>query len=393
MNPALFDELEHTLATEGAEPAIDRLCSRLREEKDYTNLFYALLLKERHALGVSPVPTGPSTELPEAVHGRYEDAIRQAARLVGGLHLEAGELPQAWAYYRMIGEPEKVRTALEGYQPAEEEDLQPLVNIAFYEGVHPTKGFGWVLSRYGLCNAITTLSSQELPHTPEAKQECVRMLARALYAELRERLVAEITRHDGSPPPEAAAPEGQGGVVRKLLEGRDWLFADEFYHVDVSHLSSVVQLAERLSSCPELELVRELCEYGQHLSGRFVNRGDPPFDNLYEGYGHYYGLLAGADVEKNLDYFRAKAAEADPETVGTYPAEVLVNLLLRLERPAEALAVARKYLAKTDNRRLTCPGIADLCREVKDFRTLAEVAREQGDAVHFMAGLLAERQG
>jgi hypothetical protein len=391
MNPALFDELERTLAAEGAEPAIDRLCSRLREEKDYTSLFYALLLKERHALGVSPVPTGPSTELPPETHGRYEDAIRQAARLVGGLHLEAGEVPQAWAYFRMIGEPEKVRVALESYRPGEDEDLQPLVQIAFYEGVHPTKGFDWVLNRYGLCNAITTLSSQELPHTPEARQECVRMLVRALYAELRERLVAEITRHDGHPPAEAEAPADRAGVVRKLIAGRDWLFADDCYHIDVSHLSSVVQLAERLSSGPELELVRELCDYGSHLTGRFANRGDPPFENLYQGYGNYFAVLAGGDVEKSLDYFRAQADAADPETVGTYPAEVLVNLLLRLDRPTEALAAARKHLAKVDNRRLTCPGIAELCQQVKDYRTLAEVAREQGDAVHFMAGLLASR--
>jgi hypothetical protein len=391
MNPALFDELERTLASEGAEPAIERLCSGLRDEKDYTSLFYALLLKERHALGVSPVPTGPSTELPEAIHGRYEDAIRQAARFVGELHLEAGELPQAWAYFRMIGEPERVRTALAGYQPAEDEDIQPLVHIAFYEGVHPIKGFDWVLNRYGLCNAITTLSSQELPHTPEVKQECIRMLARALYAELRERLVSEIARHDGHPPAEASQPADQPGAIRKLLLGRDWLFADECYHIDVSHLSSVVQLSERLSSGPELELVRELCEYGAHLSGRFLNRSDPPFENLYEGYGHYYAVLAGVEVESHLDYFRNQAESADPETVGTYPAEVLVNLLLRRDRPAEALAVARKHLAKTDNRRLTCPGIAELCQKVKDYRTLAEVAREQGDPVHFMAGLLALR--
>jgi hypothetical protein len=391
MNPALFDELERTLTTEGARPAIDQLCSRLREEKDYTSLFYALLLKERHALGVSPVPTGPSTELPEALHGRYEDAIREAARLVGGLHLEAGELPQAWGYFRMIGEPDKVQAALEAYRPAEDEDLQPLVHIAFYEGVHPTKGFDWVLHRYGLCNAITTLSSQELPHTPQAKQECIRMLVRALYSELRERLTAEIARHDGKPHVEAEAPAAQRGVVRELIQDRDWLFAEDFYHIDVSHLSSVVQLAERLSSGSELELVRELCDYGTHLSGRFVNRGDPPFENLYQGYGHYYAVLAGADVEKNLDYFRKQADAADPETVGTYPAEVLVNLLLRLDRPVEALAASRKHLAKVDNRRLTCPGIADLCQKVKDYRTLAEVAREQGDAVHFMAGLLASR--
>jgi hypothetical protein len=387
MDRALFDELERTLASEGAEAAIEQLCSRLRDQKDYTSLFYALLLKERHALGVSPVPTGPSTELPAAIHGRYEEAIRSAARQVGGLHLDAGELPESWAYFRMIGEPDRVRAALDAYQPAEDEDVQQLVNIAFYEGVHPTKGFDWVLSRYGLCNAITTLSSQELPHTPEARQECIRMLVRSLYEELRERLSADITRHEGGPPDASE----KSGAVRQLMAGRDWLFADEGYHIDVSHLSSVVQLAERLSPGPELELVRELCDYGTRLSGRFVNRGDPPFERLYEGYGHYYAALAGSDVERHLDYFREQARAADPETVGTYPAEVLVNLLLRLDRPAEALAVARKYLAGVDNRRLSCPGIAELCQKVQDYRTLTEVAREQGDAVHFMAGLLASR--
>ncbi len=391
MDPALFDELERTLSAEGAGPAIDRLCSRLREDKDYTGLFYALLLKERHALGVSPLPTGPSTELPEAVHGRYEDAIRAAARLVGGLLLDAGQIPEAWAYFRMIGEPDKVRAALDAYRPAEDEDLQSLVHIAFYEGVHPTRGFDWVLSRHGLCNAITTLSTQELPHTPEVRQECVKMLVRALHAELRERLAAEIERHDGRPPAEAARPAGELGVVRKLIDGRDWLFADECYHVDVSHLSSVVQMAERLGPGPELEMARELCDYGARLSGRFVSRGDPPFEDLYGAYGKYFAALAGDDVEGNLAYFRAQADAADPETVGTFPAEALVNLLLRLNRPAEALAVARKHLAKVENRRLTCPGIAELCRQVKDYRTLAEVAREQGDAVHFMAGLLAAR--
>jgi hypothetical protein len=77
--------------------------------------------------------------------------------------------------------------------------------------------------------------------------------------------------------------------------------------------------------------------------------------------------------------------------VGTYPAEVLVNLLLRLERPAEALAVARKHLANRGGRQLTCPGLAELCQKAGDYRVLAEVAREQGDAVHFLAGLLAGR--
>jgi hypothetical protein len=36
--------------------------------------------------------------------------------------------------------------------------------------------------------------------------------------------------------------------------------------------------------------------------------------------------------------------------------------------------------------------VAELCQKVNDYGTLAEVAREQGDPVHFMAGLLAARK-
>src|SRR5947209_2277822 len=113
MTQAIFDELQQTLSTRGPDAAIERLCADLRERKEYNSLFYALLMKKRQELGVSPVPTGPAQDLPVAVHAPYEDAIRDAARLVGGLYLQDGNVPQAWAYFRMLGEPEPVRDALE----------------------------------------------------------------------------------------------------------------------------------------------------------------------------------------------------------------------------------------------------------------------------------------
>lgn len=381
MDSAIFDELERILAAEGAEVATRRLCERLENEKDYSSLFYALLMRKRQELGVLPIPTGPSTDLPQHAHADYEEAIRQAGRHVGELFLRAGQLPQAWAYFRMINEPEAVRQALENVEPAEDEDIQALVQIAFYEGVHPRKGFDWILQRFGLCNAITTLSSQELPHTPEERQYCLQALVRALYAELAERLRAEIERHEGQAPATTRIPE--------LIAGRDWLFGEDAYHIDLSHLSSVAQMSMNLTPCPELAMARELCEYGRHLSGRFVNSGDPPFEDQYRAIGLYLAILAGDEVEEGLEYFRTQAEQADPETVGTYPAQVLVNLLLRLDRASEALTVARKYLAGADNRQLSCPSIVELCHKVGDYRTLAEVAREQGDPVHFLAGLLA----
>src|SRR2546423_15647643 len=116
MDSAIFDELERTLAETGPEAAIDRLCTRLRENQDYANLFYALLLKKRHELGVSPVPTEQAQALPESAHEPYEAAIREAGRLVGRLYLDEGDIPHAWAYYRMLGESEPVATAIENYQ-------------------------------------------------------------------------------------------------------------------------------------------------------------------------------------------------------------------------------------------------------------------------------------
>jgi hypothetical protein len=386
-----FDALESTLRTSGGAAAIDRLCDTLKEEHDFHALFYAMLLKKRHELGVSPIPTAPANELPDAVIAPYEDGIRTAARTIGQLFLNAGNLPQAYGYFRMINEPKPIRDALDAHKISDDEDVQTLVQIAYYEGVHPRKGFEWVLHRFGICNAITTLGSQELPHSTEDKQFCVKSLIRALYLELRDRLVGEIERHEGKAPAEASASSETPGVVRKLIAGRDWLFGEDLYHIDLSHLSSVVQFSIALPSCPELDLARELCAYGQRLSCKFISPGEPPFEEQYHAYDRYLAIIQGDNIEENLAYFRKRADETDREEVGTYPAEVLVNLLLRLDRPKDALAVARKHLSGADSRRLSCPGVADLCQKLGDYRTLADTAREQNDVVHFLAGLLAAK--
>jgi hypothetical protein len=381
VEPAVFDELEKTLKNKGSAAAIDLLCDTLRERKDYSSLFYALLLKKRFELGVSPVPTGSAQELPESVHEPYEDAIREAGRLVGRLYLEDGNIPQAWMYFRMLGEQEPVARALEIFRPGENDDVQQLVDIAFHQGVHPRRGFDLVLDRFGLCSSITMVSSQVVAMPDDIRKYCVERLVRALYDELVHRLKADIVQKE-SQTPEAA-------TVRELMAGRDWLFVDEFYHIDISHLGAVVQMSIYLTPGEELNKARELCEYGQRLSPRFRYATDPPFDDQYRDYGIYLAVLAGDQVQEGIAHFRAKVEKADPEADGTRPAEVLVNLLLRLNRPEEALAVARRFLASADQRQLTCPGITELCQRTKDFKTLAEVAREQGDPVHFMAGLIA----
>ena len=58
------------------------------------------------------------------------------------------------------------------------------------------------------------------------------------------------------------------GYVRELIAGRDWLFQDDFYHIDVSHLGAVVQMSVHLPPGEELDLARELCAYGERLAPR-----------------------------------------------------------------------------------------------------------------------------
>jgi hypothetical protein len=385
MDQHQFDELKTQLQTAGTESAIDRLCGVLREKKDYNNLFYAMLMKTRCQLGVNPIPTLPAAQLPAEAHAGYEEGIRQAARTVGDLYLADHNIVGAWPYFNMLGETAPVAGALDQYAPGEADEIDAVVNIAYHQGANPRKGFDLILERYGLCSAITTLGGQQMPFGPEVRDYCVKRLVRALYDELRGRLIADITRQ------ESKAPDEQTPVA-ELIQGRFWLFGDDYYHIDISHLGAVVQMSIHLPpDSEEFRLARELCAYGERLSPRFQSAAEPPFENQYKDYAVYLSILAGENVDEGLAHFRQKVEGADPQETGTYPAEVFVNLLLRIGRAEEALEVAGKYLVRADERQLTCPGIVELCERTGKYEKLATLAREHDNLVHYLAGLIAAK--
>ena len=87
---------------------------------------------------------------------------------------------------------------------------------------------------------------------------------------------------------------------------------------------------------------------------------------------------------------RAKAAVGMAEGM-TYPACVLVNLLLKIGRETEALAAAKEFLSGSSPAELNCPGVVELARKVNDFESAANAAKEMGDAVTFLASVIAGR--
>jgi hypothetical protein len=380
--PEVYERLATTLATSGPGSAIDQLCDDLRKLGDLNALFYALLMKKRVELGAPPFPTGPAADLPASIHTQYEDAIRDAGRLIGNEFLKLNDLRRAWFYFNMLGEPEAVRQHIENLELTDADDVQPVIEVALYHGVHPQKGFDLVVERYGICNAITTYSGQDFSRSPDAKQHAIRALVRTLYTQLLERLKADL--------------EGRGlaisnaQMVGGIVESHPELFDEGAYHIDTSHLSSVVQFSLELEPCPERSLARQLAAYGEKLSDNFKFASDPPFENSYSDYRILLNVLDDVDVPSGVAHFEAKVAPNAADG-NTFPAEVYVNLLLKLGRKPEAILVAKKYLA-AESRQLSCPGVYELCQQAGDFQGLADAAKTRGDGVHFVASLIANRK-
>jgi hypothetical protein len=383
LDAAAYDRLQATLAARGAGAAVDELIEDLRKAGDYQSLFYALLMKKRVELGVSPFPTGNAGELPPHTHESYEDAIRAAGREVGGMLLEGKEYAKAWPFFRLLGEPEPVRAALEAYAPGPEDDVYPIIEITWQQGLLPKKGFDLVLDRHGICSAITMVSGSDLSSNTELRDYCVTNLARALHAQLAERLRNDLLGRGVEVASEATIPQ--------MVEAHPELFADDAYHIDTSHLSSVVQMATNLPPGEGVDLARELCAYGRKLSPGLQGRNDAPFEEGYDDYLAYLNVIAGEKVDEGLRRFEGKAAREAAEGA-TFAAQIYVNLLLKANRPAEALAAARRFLLAEDERNLICPGVSELARRAGDASAMAEAARARHDPVGFLASLIAAKE-
>ena len=382
LDTSTFEAIEKSFSANGPAAAIEQLCESVRAIGDYDALFYSLLMKKRVELGITPFPTGVAADLPAEVHESYEQSIREAGRLVGDLYLERNDIRRAWFFFNMLGEPEPVREYIRNYQIDSERDPQPVIEIALYNGVDPVKGYALVLERYGICNAITTFSQQDFSRYPQAKLECIKLLVRALHLQLVERLGSDIVMRGHTFP--------QTTNIIEILYERDYLFADDAYHIDTSHLASVAQMSLELTGGDELLLARQLCAYGEKLGVHFQQEADPPFERTYADYKILLEVTADINVESGLKHFHDKIGP-EFESGNTFPAEVYVNLLLRLNRKAEALSVAKEYLA-SETRQMSCPGVFELCQEAKDFSSLAQVAKQRADGVNFLAALIASRR-
>jgi hypothetical protein len=384
---AAFRALDEALRTSGPSAALDALVRQLTERRESRALLDALLLKARHELGLPLIQDGGLDRLDEPLRTAFEERYVAAIRSVGTLRLDAGDIAGAWPYFRAIGEPEPVARAIDAFVPPGAEDdaaVGAIIEVAFNQGANPRRGFELILEHYGTCSAITAF--EHLPAVEDVRVAAAEGLIRRLHEDLVANLRAEIAQR-GQPLP------GPGAAIDELIDGRPWLFADDAYHIDISHLSAVVRVAPLVRDPATLALAVELTEYGRSLSPRHRSEGEPPFDDHYEDHAAYLRALLGRDVDAAIAHFRGKLEPAgdgddrdDPS--GTYPAQVLVGLLLRLGRLDEAIDVSAAHLAGLPESALIVPGVAQLCQRAGQPGRLARIARDHGDLVHYAAAIL-----
>ncbi|MBW3542380.1 MAG: hypothetical protein KY476_19105 [Planctomycetes bacterium] len=385
MSDTAFAELEQARSGEGPRAAIDRLVETLRNRREYRRLFDALLLKKRYEMGL-PLAQPTSLDVPEEQRGEFEQAFVDAAREVGELLLETGNIPQAWGFLNMIREPAKVAEAIERLDVRADagETTQQIIQIALYEGANPVKGLEILLRTHGTCNTITTLDQMMSQLSPENQRKAAALLVRQLYEELSHSLRADVERRIAMLPPTSS--------LRELFTGREWLFADGNYHIDVSHLNAVVRFARVLApDSPELPKALELAEYGSRLDRQFQYAGDPPFDDFYPAHEQFFKVLLDRNRADALAYFREKLAAEPDEEDKPYLAIVLVDLLIRIGRLDEALELAETYLSDLDES--SGFSFAELCQEAGNMEALKRTARSKGDLVAFTAAIVQDGAG
>lgn len=379
MNDQTYQALRDAHSAEGAIAVFDELVNRLRQEGKYHELFDALLMQSRYKLGL-PLQHAPALDdLPEPVRTKTEEAYMAACREVGQLLLERGELAEAWTYLRPLGEKPSVANAIARTEVTDD-NVEELVQLALHEGIAPELGFELVLEHYGTCNAITLFEGVVASQAIEHQRAAAERLVRHLHAELLENVRAHIATRDQVEPTEDS--------LTKLIAEHTWIFEAENYHIDVSHLASVVRFSRLLEDRQPVRLARDLAHYGRHLAPALQLAGEEPFVDLYPSHELFLAATLGERTAEAVAFFGDEARGSDPRREGTAAIETYLILLVRLGRHDEALEASVELAPQGVELSPYAPSRLWLALQSGKIDRYLELCRQQGNLVGYAAGLV-----
>ena len=214
-----YENVQSVFLSLGASGGLDATIGALKAEGDHHGVFRAMLLKKRYELGLPLVSPGDLADADPEKRKTYEEYVEKICRDTGERYLRDGNIPQAYRYFRTLGDDKPIREALEKLDMALYDD--DIAQVAIENGVHPLRGFELTLQRHGLCRAITLFES-DFTTDLKVKRKAAAMLVQALYRDLVLAVGRAIVEKEG------ALPEDTDLV--EMVRNRKWLFEDGRCH-------------------------------------------------------------------------------------------------------------------------------------------------------------------
>ncbi len=357
-----------------SESLLEAAAACLRSRGDAHRLFDVRMLQARDRLGLPLTQPASLDNVPPEKEAAFRDAWVAAARESGGLLLDAGNLSEAWPYFRTIGEYDAIQAAIEAVPvpDAPDDRLDEIINVALYEGAHVIRGLELLLHTHGVCNTITACTQLQQQMTGSQRRQAAALLTRHLTEELESSLRADLESR--------GAAVGAEESLNVLLRQHGHLLTEGGYHIDVSHLHSVVGFARALTADdPELQQAIDLCDYGRRLAEPLQYPGSPPFEQYYETHRLFLTALAGEAPTQALNRFVERMEQEQDEQNRQLTAFVVLDLGQRTGQTDRALAAVAPVLGSLED-----PGgfsFTTLCVEQNHLELLEETARRNDDIV------------
>jgi hypothetical protein len=379
-----FDAFRNQLASGGPDAVLEAAAQHFREQKRYHDLFEVLKMQVRRRIGLPLMYSDSGDNLSDVQRTQLEDGLIAACREVGSLLIRSGKVREGWMYLRPVGDKAEALQLLSGVEP-DEENLDELVEVLLHEGIDIARGFGLVLNNYGTCNAITTYDQSLSRRSRTEQAPAAKQLLQRVHSELVANVKADIARQEGAQPGE--------NTLKELVADREWLFADNAYHLDTTHLAATVRIARVLSEPDDLKLALDLTEYGSRLSQQFQYAGDEPFADTYPAHALFYSALLGENVDEGLAYFLQKAEMIDSHYHGMASIETYVDLLARLGRYNEAIDAAITLTPAEANTSGWGPSLLELAGKAGSYDKVIDYCRQKGDLLGYTAAVVQSAIG
>lgn len=359
--------------------ALDALIAYLEREGHYHELFEAMKMRLRHGLDLPAAQAEREEPVGEATEVELERGLIEACRRVGELFLKQGRIREGWMYMRPVGDRVLAAKALEQVKP-DGDNVDELLEVLLHEGVDIRRGYALALERLGTCNSITLFESA-LAARPRADQQvAAALLVAHVHHELVDNLRRDIAQREGADPAEETA--------QALLAERPEILREGAYHLDTSHLASTVRFARVLDDPHHLALALDITAYGRQLHPQYQYPGEEPFLDLYPASAAFFRALLGQQVDAGIRYFTQKADAVDQEKYGMVAVEVLIDLLSRCGRHAEAIEAYSKRLPAGIRTMGIAPSLLQLSQRLGDYQRMQAICQQRGDLLGFAAASL-----